>query len=58
MMVASGPDRMIRAAKHYYESAGEPKQFWELDDIPFGSGILEKAADYDFKLLGFFNKNL
>jgi pimeloyl-ACP methyl ester carboxylesterase len=58
MVAAAGSDRMIAAARRYYEAAGEPKQFWQMDDIPFGSGILEKGEDYDLRLIGFFNRSM
>jgi pimeloyl-ACP methyl ester carboxylesterase len=57
-VVASGNDRLIQVARKFYEAAGEPKWWWQLDDIPFASGILEKGDDYDLKMLGFFNKAL
>jgi hypothetical protein len=58
MIAAAGSDRMINAARRYFEAAGDPKQFWQMDDIPFGSGILEKGEDYDLRLIGFFNRSM
>ncbi|HUF38737.1 MAG TPA: alpha/beta fold hydrolase [Anaerolineales bacterium] len=58
MVAAAGSDRMIAAARRFYEAAGEPKQFWQLDEIPFGTGILEKGDDYDIRLIGFFNRSM
>lgn len=58
MVAAAGSERMIAAARRYFEAAGEPKQFWQMDDIPFGSGILEKGDDYDLRLIGFFNRSM
>ncbi len=57
-IAVSGEDRLIHVARQYFDAAGEPKWWWQLDDIPFGTGILEKGDDYDFKLIGFFNKAL
>ncbi|HLF91112.1 MAG TPA: alpha/beta fold hydrolase, partial [Anaerolineales bacterium] len=57
-MVASGDARFIAGAQRFFEAAGDPKWWWQLDDIPFGSGVLEKGDDYDLKLIGFFNKTL
>jgi uncharacterized protein len=57
-VVASGEARFIQVARRYFDAAGDPKGWWQLDDIPFGTGILEKGDDYDFKLIGFFNKGL
>jgi pimeloyl-ACP methyl ester carboxylesterase len=58
MVAAAGSDSMITAARRYFEAAKEPKQFWQMDDIPFGTGILEKGEDYDLKLIGFFNRSM
>jgi pimeloyl-ACP methyl ester carboxylesterase len=58
MIAAAGSDRIISAARRYFDAAGEPKQFWQMDDIPFGSGILEKGDDYDLKLTAFFNRSM
>jgi len=57
-IVASGDERFIHTTRRYFDATGEPKWWWQLDDIPFGSGVLEKGDDYDFKLIGFFNKAL
>lgn len=57
-IAVSGNTRLIQVARGYFEAAGEPKKWWQLDDIPFASGILEKGDDYDLKLIGFFNKAL
>ncbi|NUM47767.1 MAG: alpha/beta fold hydrolase [Anaerolineales bacterium] len=57
-VVACGNARLIQVARKYFEAAKDPKWWWQLDDIPFASGILEKGDDYDFKLIGFFNKAL
>lgn len=57
-VVASGEDRLIQIARKYFDAARDPKWWWQLDDIPFASGILEKGDDYDFKMIGFFNKAL
>ncbi len=58
MVVAAGSERLIAAARKCYEAAREPKMFWQIDDIRFGTGILERGDDYDLKLIGFFNKRL
>ena len=58
MVVAAGSDRLIDLGRAFFEAAAEPKEFWQLDDIPFGSGILEFGDDYDLKLVGFFNRAL
>lgn len=57
-IVGSGNARLIHLAQKYYEAAEKPKWWWQLDEIPFANGILEKGDDYDFKLIGFFNKAL
>lgn len=57
-VVGSGNSRLIQIAHAVYNAAEKPKWWWQLDDIPFASGILEKGDDYDFKLIGFFNKAL
>lgn len=58
MVAASGSDRMVAFARLIFEAAGEPRSFWPLDEIPFGSGILEKGEEYDQKLVGFFNREI
>lgn len=58
MVVASGSDRLQDLGRAFYEAASEPRQFWPLDEIPFGTGILEFGDDYDFKLVGFFTRSL
>ena len=58
MVVAAGDERMIRLARAFFDAADDPREFWQLDDIPFGSGILEYGDDYDLKLVGFFNRTL
>ncbi|GAB4581781.1 MAG: alpha/beta hydrolase [Anaerolineales bacterium] len=57
-IVASGHVRFIQVARHFFEAAKDPKWWWQLDDIPFASGVLEQGDDYDFKMIGFFNKGL
>lgn len=57
-IVASGNAQIIQTAHKFFEAAEKPKWWWQLDDIPFATGILEKGDDYDFKLIGFFNKAL
>ena len=58
MIVASGSDRLIDLARAYFDSAGEPKSFWQLDEVPFGSAVLEKGDEYGEKLQNFFNQAL
>lgn len=57
-VVASGDNRLIHVARKFFDAAGDPKTWWQLDEIPFASGILEKGDDYDFKMIGFFKKAL
>jgi pimeloyl-ACP methyl ester carboxylesterase len=57
-VAVSGTARQAALARHIHERAGEPRHFWHLDDVPFGTGILEWGDDYDLKLIGFFNRNL
>ncbi len=58
MVVTAGSNRLVQLSKSFYNAASDPKDLWQLDDIPFGTGVLEYGDDYDLKLVGFFNRAL
>jgi hypothetical protein len=42
----------------YYESAREPKEIWEISEVPYTGGIIERPDEYEEKMLAFFDKRL
>jgi pimeloyl-ACP methyl ester carboxylesterase len=57
-IVASGKDNQVHMVRGFFDLAEEPKDLWQLDNVPFGAGVVERGEDYDLRLVHFFNHNL
>jgi uncharacterized protein len=42
----------------FYAEAGEPKEIWEVPDAQHVGGITTKPAEYERRVVGFFDRNL
>jgi uncharacterized protein len=42
----------------YYAAAGEPKQIWEIPEASHTGGITARPAEYERRVIGFFDRAL
>ena len=44
--------------KEYYHAAGEPKTLWEIPDARHVGGLAARPAEYERRVVGFFDRAL
>jgi hypothetical protein len=47
-----------RLSRSYYRSAGQPKALWEIPESKHTGGIEARPAEYERRVVGFFDKAL
>ncbi len=57
--VGEGPERLEKKPnKLFFEAAGEPKQIWEVPNGQHIAGITTEPAEYERRVVGFFDEAL
>jgi hypothetical protein len=44
--------------EQFYAAAGEPKTLWKIEDAPHTGGLDTHPADYERRVVGFFDRAL
>lgn len=59
MFIWAGPDEAgEHVATHYFERAGEPKHIWNIPESGHTDGLKTRPAEYERRVIGFFDEYL
>jgi hypothetical protein len=57
-LITAGPGNSEELNRSYYASAGEPKTLWEIPEASHIGGIKARTAEYERRVVGFFDQAL
>jgi uncharacterized protein len=57
-LITAGPGNSEELNRSYYASAGEPKTLWEIPEASHIGGINARPAEYERRVVGFFDEAL
>lgn len=55
LLISSGKDFEKWQSEHFYHLAGEPKEHWNIPDVPHCGGAKLKPQEYEAKMVQFFD---